>query len=257
MWWDERIKGQVRLVPEFGKLWNFLRFMPYLICMKILIVEDETRLLSLMSSFLKEQGFLCETAATYGEGLSRIRDNYYDIVLLDIGLPGGSGLSLIQHVRDTDAATGIIVISARDSLDDKISGLDLGADDYLTKPFQLPELNSRINSLLRRRQFGGTSVLRHHEIQLDPAAHLVTVNGREIPFTRKEFDLLLFFMTNPNRVLSRESIAEHLWEDDVDLADNFDFIYTHLNNIRKKIKSAGGRDSIRSIYGIGYKLVDE
>ena len=181
----------------------------------------------------------------------------YDIILLDISLPDGSGLDLLKTIKKYQVKAGVIIISAKNSIDDKITGLDLGADDYLTKPFHLSELNSRIKALLRRRHFDGTSALNFNEISVNTDSKTVLVKGTEIILTPKEYDLLLFFLVNKNRVLTKEIIAGHLWADNIDLADNFDFIYTHLNNIRKKIRRAGGTDYIKTIYGMGYKFSDQ
>jgi DNA-binding response OmpR family regulator len=163
---------------------------------------------------------------------------------------------LIKTIKQNNLRAGIIIISAKNSTDDKISGLDLGADDYMTKPFQLSELNSRIKAVLRRRQSNGANTIGFNEISINTNSKEVRVNDREIKLTRKEHELLMYFLINKNRVLTKEAIAEHLWGDNIDMADNFDFIYTHLNNIRRKIKSAGGKDYIRTLYGMGYKFAD-
>ena len=177
--------------------------------------------------------------------------------MLDITLPDGNGLELIKTIKINNINSGLIIISAKNSLDDKISGLDLGADDYMTKPFQLSELNSRIKAVLRRRQFDGNNIMKFNEISIDTDSKTVSVSGQEITFTKKEYDMFMYFLINKNRVLTKEAIAEHLWQDNIDLVDNYDFIYTHLNNIRKKIKTAGGRDYIKTIYGMGYKLSEQ
>ncbi len=224
--------------------------------MKILIVEDEHELLLSIANYLVENGFTCETAERFNTAQEKILLYEYDIVLLDITLPGGSGLNLIETVKRNNQKTGIIVISAKDSLDDKISGLDLGADDYMTKPFQLSELNSRIKAVLRRRHFDGTSYISFNEIEVDTENKMLEIQSKQVPLTKKEYDLLLFFLVNKNRLLTKESIAEHLWGDNIDLADNFDFIYTHINNLRKKIMVNGGQDYIKTVYGMGYKFTD-
>ena len=180
----------------------------------------------------------------------------YDLILLDITLPDGNGLELLNTIKKHQIKSGVIIISAKNSTDDKINGLDLGADDYLTKPFQLSELNSRIRAVLRRRKFDGSSIITFNEISVNTESKSITVHDKEITLTRKEYDLLLFFIINKNRVLTKEAIAEHLWEDSIDLSDNFDFIYTHLNNIRKKLKIAGSKDYIKTLYGMGYRFTD-
>jgi DNA-binding response OmpR family regulator len=225
--------------------------------MKILIIEDEIELLIAISNYLIKENFICELAENFGKADEKLSIYEYDVILLDITLPDGNGLELLRTIKKHQIRAGVIIISARNSLDDKISGLDLGADDYMTKPFQLSELNSRIKAVLRRRKFDGTNLLMFNEITINTDSKSVTVNGKEIILTKKEYDLLLFFLINKNRVLTKQAIAEHLWSDNVDLADNFDFIYTHLNNIRKKIKSARGTDYVKTIYGMGYKFTEQ
>ena len=225
--------------------------------MKILIIEDETELLHAIQRFLVKENYSCESAKNFKTADEKLSLYEYDVILLDIGLPDGNGFDLLKTIRRRQIQSGVIIISAKDSLDDKINGLDLGADDYMTKPFQLSELNSRIKAILRRQQFGGSNMLTHHEITVDTDSRSFSVNATEIFLTKKEYDLILYFLVNKNRVLTKEAIAEHLWDDNIDLADNFDFIYTHLNNIRKKIRNAGGTDYIKTIYGMGYKLTDQ
>lgn len=225
--------------------------------MKILIVEDEPELLFSLETFLQSEGFVCESAADFYEADEKLALYHYDIAVIDITLPGGSGLQLIEKLKTEKIDTGIIIISAKNSLDDKLAGLDLGADDYLTKPFHLAELNSRIKALLRRRKFNGENEIVFNEIVINPENALVKINNIPLVLTRKEYDLLLFFIGNKNRLLTRATIAEHLWGDNIDLADNFDFIYTHLNNLRKKIIKAGGRDYVKTQYGMGYKFTDQ
>jgi len=224
--------------------------------MKILIIEDEIELLIAISNYLVRENYICELAESFKKADEKLSIYEYDIILLDISLPDGNGLELLKTIKRQHIKSGVIIISAKNSLDDKISGLDLGADDYMTKPFQLSELNSRIKAVLRRRQFDGTSTLNFNEIAINTDSKTVTVNGLEITITKKEYDLLLFFIVNKNRVLTKEAIAEHLWNDNIDMADNFDFIYTHLNNIRKKIKQAGGTDYVKTIYGMGNKFTE-
>lgn len=224
--------------------------------MKILIVEDEPGLQTAMCSFLEKEDYICESANSFQKANEKISLYEYDIILLDITLPDGNGLNLIEKVKSFNPESGLIIISAKNSLDDKINGLDLGADYYMTKPFQLSELNSRIKAVLRRRQFGGSKLIHFNEISVDTDSKSVHVHGQEIRLTKKEYDILLFFIINKNRVLTKAAIAEHLWEDNIDLADNYDFIYIHVNNIRKKIESAGGTDYLKTIYGMGYKFTD-
>jgi DNA-binding response OmpR family regulator len=222
--------------------------------MKILIIEDEIELLIAISNYLTKELFICELAENFIKADEKLSIYEYDFILLDITLPDGNGLTLLNAIKKHQKRAGVIIISAKNSLDDRIIGLDLGADDYLTKPFHLSELNSRIKAVLRRKQFDGSDTITFKEISVFTESKSVSVNGEELSFTRKEYDLLLFFLINRNRVLTKEAIAEHLWEDSIDLSDNYDFIYTHLNNIRRKIRQAGGADYIKTIYGMGYKL---
>jgi DNA-binding response OmpR family regulator len=224
--------------------------------MKILIIEDEQELLYEIKSYLEKEDFICEVADMYNTASEKLSVYHYDIVLVDIMLPGGTGLDLIKTLKNIQQDTGILIISAKNSLDDKLYGLDLGADDYITKPFHLAELNSRIKSVLRRRKFNGAVEIVHNEIKINPDNKAVYVKGKKIALTKKEYELLNFFIANKNRMLTKESIAEHLWGDNIDLADNFDFIYTHINNLRKKIASAGGSDYLLTVYGMGYKYID-
>jgi len=225
--------------------------------MKLLIVEDEPALLEEMKNFLEKEHYVCETAANFNDADEKLSVYHYDVALIDITLPGGSGLQLIENIKHQNTDTGIIIISARNSLDDKLTGLDLGADDYITKPFHLSELNARVKAVLRRRKFDGSTRIEFNEIELLPDHGACKVSGNNLVLTKKEFEMLLFFISNKNRLLTRESIAEHLWGDNIDLADNFDFIYTHINNLRKKIVKNGGNDYIKTVYGIGYKFTGE
>jgi DNA-binding response OmpR family regulator len=224
--------------------------------MKILIIEDERELLNSIEVFLAGQGFICEKAGSFDIAFEKLSIYEYDIILLDITLPDGNGLDLIKTIKKFNPNAGVIIISARNSLDDKINGLDLGADDYMTKPFELAELNSRVKALIRRRQFNGKSIVKFNEIEINTESKEVRVNDKTIILTKKEYDLLLFLVVNKNRVLTKEAIAEHLWQDNIDLADNFDFVYTHINAIRRKIKQAGCNDYIQTQYAMGYKFTD-
>lgn len=222
--------------------------------MKVLVVEDEFELLNTTCGYLQKEEFICESAATYFEAEDKLITYKYDIVILDINLPDGNGLDLLKLIKEKIPETGVLIVSAKDSLDDKLKGLDLGADDYITKPFHLAELNSRVNSLIRRKKFRGSKNIVFNEIEIDPEAITVMANKKILDLTKKEYHLLLYFITNKNRVLTKEAIAEHLWGDNIDLVDNFDFIYTHMRNLRKKMKKNGANDYLQTIYGLGYKF---
>src|SRR6056297_850113 len=225
--------------------------------MKLLIVEDNQQLVDEIASFLKENGFVTEIALSMQEAREKLELYSYDLVILDLGLPDGNGLDLIPEIKKGDAETAIIVLTAKDALDSKVKGLETGADDYMTKPFHKAELNARIRSILRRKMAGGSNHLEVNEISIDLDASEVTVNNKQLKLTRKEYDLLLFLLYNKNRLLTKESIAEHLWGDHIDQADNFEFIYNHIKNLRRKITRAGGKDYIKSMYGMGYKFFTE
>jgi len=222
--------------------------------MKILLIEDEIQLGKSVVSFLKQEGYICEWAQDFSSAYEKISVYEYECALIDITLPDGNGLDLVKALKKNYPTTGIIVISARNSLDDKIKGLDLGGDDYITKPFHLAELNSRLKSVFRRRNLGGNNEIVLGNIRLVPENQEVFINNTAVNLTKKEYSLLLFFISNKNRVLTKESIAEHLWGDESDMMDSFDFIYSHIKNLRKKIVKANGKDYIQSVYGIGYKL---
>jgi len=222
--------------------------------MKILIVEDEKVLSESISDFLEKGGFVCETAQTYDAAQEKINLYHYDCLIVDLTLPDGNGLNIIKELKKLGNQTGIIIVSARSALDDKIIGLETGADDYLTKPFHLSELNARIKSIIRRKSFEGKNEILLNEIKILPDSAEVFVNEELIILTRKEYELLLFFISNKNRIITKESIAEHLWGDEMDMADSFDFIYTHIKNLRKKILEKTNNDYIRTIYGMGYKF---
>lgn len=223
--------------------------------MKILIVEDEKELINEIESYLLKENYVVETSQYFENAIEKLSIYVYDIAVIDITLPDGTGLDLINHIKKNRFDTGILIISAKNSLDDKLKGLDLGADDYITKPFHLAELNARIKALIRRKKFNGTTEIIHNEINIYPDTKEVSVYDIKIQLTKKEYELLTFFIANKNRLLTKESIAEHLWGDNIDLSDNFDFIYTHINNLRKKISIAGGKDYLQTVYGMGYKFV--
>ena len=225
--------------------------------MKVLLVEDEKELLQSMVAFLKESGMVCEQAIDLASALEKIDLYDYDCIVLDIGLPDGNGLKLIEEMQKKEHKTGIVIVSARNSLDDRLTGLNIGADDYITKPFYMPELSARIKSVVRRRTFEGKREITYHELRVLPDEMVMYVNDKMISLTKKEHELLMYLLSNANKVLTKESIAEHLWGDHADMADSFDFIYSHIKNLRKKITDHGGKDYLKSVYGVGYKFSGE
>jgi len=224
--------------------------------MKLLVIEDEKELLAAISTYLKMEGYVVEEAKDFQDGSEKISLYEYDCILADIGLPDGNGLRLVELLKERQSNTGVMIISARNSIDDKITGLDIGADDYLTKPFNLSELNARVRSILRRRKFEGKKEVEFHEIRANPETLQVFVLDKPVLLTKKEFDLLIYFISNKNKVLTKESIVEHLWGDYIDSADSFDFIYAHVSNMRKKLVESGATDYLRTVYGVGYKFSD-
>jgi DNA-binding response OmpR family regulator len=222
--------------------------------MKILIVEDERTLAKSIASFLTHEKHICEVASTFEQGSDRINLYQYDCILLDIGLPDGNGLELLKMLKTANKTDGVIIISAKDSLDDRLTGLNFGADDYLLKPFHLSELNARIHAVMRRRNFDGNPVIIFDVIEINSSSRQVSVKGDEVILTAKEYDLLLYFLANKSRVVSKNSIAEHLWGDVMDQADSFNFLYSHIKNLRKKLMDKGAPDYIHTVYGIGYNF---
>lgn len=222
--------------------------------MKILIIEDELDLMNSVKAYLTSEGYVCEEASTFQEGMDKIAIYEYDCVVADIGLPDGNGLVLVQELKLRKPDTGVIIISARNSLEDKVGGLDIGADDYLTKPFHLSELNARLKSILRRRKFRGSKEIVFNEIRITPDNFETYVCQQLVLLTKKEFDLLIYFISNKDRILTKESIAEHLWGDYIDSVNSYDFIYNHISNLRKKLIELGAKDYIQTVYGVGYKF---
>ncbi|HRH65860.1 MAG TPA: response regulator transcription factor [Bacteroidia bacterium] len=222
--------------------------------MKVLIVEDNKELSQSITAYLGAEGYLCEVAPDYATAEEKISLYSYDCILIDLGLPGGNGLDLVQVLKNIKSRSGVIIISAKGSVDDRVKGLELGSDDYLPKPFHLSELSARMKALIRRKNFEGNTEIRLEELYIDPTSQITKVHDRVLALTKKEYDLLLYFVTNKNRVLTKNSIAEHLWGDDMDQADEYDFIYTHIKNLRKKITESGGKDRLETVYGMGYKF---
>ncbi|MBN8857809.1 MAG: response regulator transcription factor [Sphingobacteriales bacterium] len=221
--------------------------------MKILIIEDEKELALSISEYLSKESYLCEVASTFTEAVRKIEVFDYDCILLDITLPDGNGLKILEELKKENKQDGVIIISARNSLDDKIKGLQIGADDYLTKPFHLSELTARMYSLIRRRQFNNSNIVRQGELEIDLLAKTVSVNKTMVALTKKEFGLLIYFIGNKNRVISKSTLAEHLSGDFVDMLDNHDFVYAHVKNLKKKLNEAGCEQFLKTVYGTGYK----
>ena len=222
--------------------------------MKILIIEDERELVKSMVQYLREESYMCEVAHTVREAFDKILLFEYDCILLDLNLPDGNGLKILEALKENNKTDGVIIITAKDSLDDKVRGLNLGADDYLSKPFFLPELVARVSAVIRRKRFEGKTKIVFQEITIDLQGKTVHVGTHAIDLTRKEYDLLIFLIANKNRVVSKNAIAEHLSGDDADLLDKFDFIYTHIKNLKKKLSEAGSNDYIHTVYGLGYRF---
>ncbi len=225
--------------------------------MKILIIEDEAELVKSMISYLKEESYVCEAAKDFNSALSKVELYDYDCILLDISLPGGTGLDILKQLKQNNKMDGVLIISAKNSLTDRVEGLQSGADDYLPKPFHLTELSARIAAIIRRRKFKGNSLLNFNEIAIDTIAKVAWYEKHPLDLTKKEFELLLYFVANKGRVISKNAIAEHLWGDEMDMADNYDFIYTHIKNLRKKLMEKGSADYVKSVYGMGYKFTDQ
>ncbi|MBP8885927.1 MAG: response regulator transcription factor [Flavobacterium sp.] len=221
--------------------------------MKILIIEDEIEIAASMKSYLKSNDIHCEMANNCQTALDKITMYDYDCILLDLMLPDGDGFTILKELKNQNKTDGVIIISAKEALETKIEGFNLGADDYLTKPFHLSELVVRIQSLVRRKNFNGSNVLVFNEIEIDILAKVVKIGTKKLDCTKKEIDLLLFLIANKNKVLSKSAIAEHLSGDMADMLDNYDFVYAHIKNLKKKLNDAGSSDYIKSVYGMGYK----
>lgn len=222
--------------------------------MKVLIVEDNAELAGNVNEYLRHEGYVCELAADFSQAIDKISSYEYDCIVLDLILPDGNGFDIVHYLRTHRKKTCILVVSAKNGLDDRIKGLELGADDYLTKPFHLSELNARLKAVFRRKFLQGDAEITFNEIQINTDTMEVRVGGQLLDLTRKEYALLLYFLTNQSRVLTRQTIAEHLWGDYADNLQNFDFVYQHIKNLRKKIVQASGKDYVETVYGLGYKF---
>lgn len=225
--------------------------------MKILIVEDDNDLREITTHSLEKERYVVSQAPDYRTALQKIEDYDYDCILLDIMLPDGNGLDLLAELHALGKHTNVIILSAKDSLEDKVNGLDLGADDYLPKPFHLAELHARIKSLFRRKLREGERKLQVGNVELFPDDFRVMVQGKEIELNRKEYDILNYFMSRPGRLVNKNTLAESVWGDHIDQVDNFDFIYAQIKNLRKRLKDAGATPELKSVYGFGYKFIVE
>ncbi len=221
--------------------------------MKILIIEDEQELSRSIVTFLSSEKYLCEQAFTFNDAIEKIRLYEYDCILLDLMLPGGNGLDILREIKRQNNPAGVIIVSAKDSLDDKVNGLRIGADDYLPKPFHLPELSMRIYALIRRKQFTSTNSLESNGITINLLSKSVTIQDKPVPLTRTEYELLLFLIGNKNKVISKSALAEHLSGDMADMLDSHDFVYAHIKNLKAKLAEAGCKNCIKNVYGTGYK----
>ncbi|AGA79775.1 response regulator with CheY-like receiver domain and winged-helix DNA-binding domain [Echinicola vietnamensis DSM 17526] len=230
------------------------RIKPDFYNVKILVIEDEKDLLKAIKNSLEKEHYVVETAEEYYEALDKLFVYDYDCILLDIMLPNGSGLEIMEELKSAGKRENVIIVSAKDSLDDKLKGLDLGADDYLTKPFHLAELNARVKAVLRRKQLDGKNTIEIGNAVLDLDNRELRIGGDMVVLNRKEFDILNYFMLNKNRLVSKMALAEHVWGDHTDQADNFDFIYYQIKNLRKRLQEAQANFEIQAVYGIGYKL---
>ncbi|MGS4344528.1 response regulator transcription factor [Myroides odoratus] len=225
--------------------------------MKILVIEDEKELRAIIQESLAKELYVVEIAANYKEGIDKLIGYDYDCILLDIMLPDGNGIDLLREIKRMEKEDSVIIISAKDSIDDKVMGLELGADDYLTKPFHLSELRARIKSVLRRKNQQGFQSLKWNNVEIFAEERSVLVNGSPVVLNHKEFELLYYFVVNANRLVTKSSLVEHIWGDNMDEADSYDFVYSQVKNLRKKLKTHQAEVAIQSVYGMGYKLVQE
>lgn len=224
--------------------------------MKLLIIEDDASLREIMQRALQGEGYIVESAATYFDACDKIAGYSYDCIMLDIMLPDGNGLKLLEQIKKIGNESRVIIISARDSLDDKITGLDLGADDYLAKPFYMAELSARIKSVMRRGSGAVNNTMTAGNITLDLGSRRISIDGKDVPLLKKEFDILLYFMQRPGHIVDKAVLAEAVWGDHIDMVDNFQFVYAQIKNLRKKLSEAGASINIKAVYGFGYKFTE-
>ena len=223
--------------------------------MKLLVIEDELSLQEMMATTLRKDGYVVETASDYSTAVSKLGSYSYDCILLDITLPDGNGLDILENIKNSGNAVNVIITSARDSIDDKIRGLELGADDYLAKPFHLAELVARIRSVTRRSRNAGELAYRAGNVSLHEVSQKLSVNGKEVSLLKKEFDILKYFLMRPGHMVDKAVLAEAVWGDHADQSDDFQYVYAQMKNLRRKLADAGADIEIKAIYGFGYKLI--
>ena len=243
------------MFPEFAVIFE-VEIIDNVSHMKILVIEDEPDLRDVIVKSLQKEMFLVETADDLPSASDKISTYDYDCILLDIMLPGGSGLTILDDLGKMKKQDSVIIISAKNSVDDKVKGLNLGADDYLAKPFHLAELTARVKSVIRRKRLDGQLIIEIQNIRINIDDRTVTVNGSPVGLNRKEFDILSYFVSNKNRLVNKTALAEQIWGDNIDQADDFEFIYSQIKNLRKKLKDTGARIEIQAVYGLGYKLIE-
>jgi len=220
--------------------------------MKILIIEDEPQMMDNMRQTLEREHYQVETASDFKTASEKLGVYDYDCILLDITLPDGNGLELLEQIKSQGNGDGVIIVSAKDSLDDRLKGLNLGADDYLPKPFHNAELNARVKAVLRRLHFDGHNQIDIGNITIHPENREVKIENELLELNRKEYDILMYLITNKNRLVTKSALAEHVWGDHIDQTDSFDFIYSQIKNLRKKLNKS--TITIEAVYGVGYKL---
>lgn len=224
--------------------------------MKILVIEDEPGMRDNIVQSLQKEMYIVETADDFYSAQKKIGVYDYDCILLDIGLPGGSGLDILKELKKDGKEGGVIIVSAKDSIDDKVNGLDLGADDYLAKPFHMAELHARVKSVIRRKTIGGDAMLIINNLTIDAGQRIASVDGKSLELNRKEFDVLLYLAINKNRLVNKMALAERVWGDYIDEVNSFDFVYSQIKNLRKKLKDSEASVEIQAVYGVGYKLIE-
>lgn len=225
--------------------------------MRILIIEDEKSLREDVVDYLSENGYKCDFATTVKSSMQKLSDTVYSCALIDVGLPDGSGIEIVEYIKKQYPEMGVIIVTAKNALEDKITGLKIGADDYLTKPFHLSELSARIYSILRRRNFGGKNALIFEGLEIDTTEKKVTANQQQMQLTKKEYDILVYLASNPTHLITKEALADAIWGDKAEMASSFDFVYSQIKNLKKKLNEAGLKDYIKVVYGMGYKFKDQ